>query len=143
MSGMISAVVLTKNEANNIERCLRSLLWCDEIVIVDDYSTDSTLLKAKKFKNIFIHELSGDFAQQRNFGLKKAKNDWIFFVDADEEVSLSLQYEITNIVGNQFNDTIGFYIKRVDELWNKKILHGESGNYFPSFRQKRYGNMGR
>ncbi len=138
---MVSAVVLTKNESNNIVRCLRSLQWCDEIIIVDDYSTDSTLTKAKRFtKKIFIHELEGDFAQQRNYGLEKTAGEWVFFVDADEEVSLSLQYELTSIVVNQFSEFDGYYIKRIDQIWNKKILHGEAGNsIFLRFAKKEKG----
>lgn len=51
-----------------------------------------------------------------------------FFVDADEEVSVSLQYEITNHLANQFNKYAGFYVRRVDEIWGEKINHGEVGN---------------
>ena len=44
----ITAIVLTKNEENNIEKCLKSLLWCDEILVIDDYSSDKTIQLAKK-----------------------------------------------------------------------------------------------
>jgi len=129
MTGTVTAVILTKNEEINIERCLKSLVWCDEIIVIDDFSIDTTVKIARKYTDrIFIHDMGGNFAEQRNFGISKAKGDWILFVDADEEVSLSLQYEITNLIGNQFNVQIGFYIKRIDEMWGRKLFHGEVGN---------------
>src|SRR3990167_11562432 len=96
---MISAVVLTKNEEKNIERCINSLLWCDEIVIIDDYSEDETINKIKNAKvKIFQRKLNGDFAGQRNFGLEKASGEWVLFVDSDEEVSRELREEILEIL---------------------------------------------
>jgi glycosyltransferase involved in cell wall biosynthesis len=142
MTGTISAIVLTKNEQQNIEKCLKSLQWCDEIVVIDDYSIYDTCKIAKKFTSrVFIHDLAGNFSEQRNFGMGKAKSDWILFVDADEEVSLSLQYEITNLIGNQFNTLVGFYIRRIDEMWGRKLTHGEAGDAnFLRLAQKDAGN---
>src|SRR5687767_6300845 len=79
---MISAIVLTRNDAGYIARTLKSLDWCDEVVIVDDDSTDETRIIAKKHKaSVFVRSLGNDFAAQRNFGLSKAKGDWIVFID--------------------------------------------------------------
>src|SRR5216684_4115292 len=97
---MITVVILTKNEENNIRNCINSLLWCDEIIIIDDYSTDATLLEISNLKSqnlkikIFKRKLNNDFAIQRNFGLSKAKGEWILFIDADEIVSKLLKREI-------------------------------------------------
>lgn len=125
---MISAVILTKNEEKNIEECIKGLSWCDDIVVVDDNSTDRTVLIAKKFGvNIFINSLDNDFSKQRNFGLSKTKNDWVLFIDADERVSDSLAYEISNNVNN-FLQYTAFALKRIDFIWGKKLKHGETGN---------------
>lgn len=129
---MISAIVLTKNEEQNIARCLDSLVWCDEIIVVDDKSSDKTIEIAKKYKtSIYSHNLNNDFSAQRNFGLSKAKNEWVLFVDSDEVVSDALAYEISSAIGlkdqnlRSFN---GFYIRRSDFMWGKQLKYGETGD---------------
>ena len=126
---MISAVVLTKNEEKNIERCINSLLWCDKIVIIDDYSEDETIniIKNEKVK-IFQRKLNGDFAGQRNFGLEKTKGEWVLFVDADEEVSRELREEIIEILKQVQDDMSGFYINREDYFLGRWLKYGETGD---------------
>ena len=132
----ISAIVLTKNEEKNIERCLKSLDFCDEIIVVDDYSTDKTLEKIQKLEvksqnlkskvKIFKRQLEKDFAQQRNFGLSKVSNEWILFVDADEEVTQELKNEINRLDPRLHGDDINaYFIKRRDYFWNKELKYGE------------------
>lgn len=88
---MVSAVVHTYNEEENIDRCLSSLSWTDEIVLVDMGSTDKTIDKARQFKaKIFQHPYTGFVEPARNFGIEKARGDWIVILDADEEVPFSL-----------------------------------------------------
>lgn len=123
---MISAVVLTKNEEKNIERCLKSLQWCDEIVIVDDNSTDSTVSYALKYTTkIFPHPLNSDYAQQRNFALMKTNGDWIFFADADEVISKELAKEIIQAIDQ---DKAGYSLRRLDYFLGKPLRHGETAN---------------
>lgn len=123
----ISAVVLTKNEEEQIARCLASLSWCDEIIIIDDSSTDKTITIAKKYNvKIHNHPLSNNFAQQRNFGLGKASGEWVFFVDADEVVPLSLREEITFRIHSR--DVFDAYsLNRKDFMWEREMQFGESG----------------
>lgn len=126
---MISVVVLAKNEENNIVDCLGSVSWCDEVIVIDDNSTDNTAALAKKAgATVFIHSLDHDFSAQRNFGLKKAKGDWILFVDADERVSSALWYEIMAMINNPLAGYEGFSVKRKDTLWGKELQYGETGN---------------
>jgi glycosyltransferase involved in cell wall biosynthesis len=123
----ISTVVLTKNEEKNIEECLESLRWCDEILVVDDKSTDKTKELAKRCSaKVVERELHNDFAAQRNFGLHTAKGDWLFFVDADERISENLKNEILRYAQND-NTIQGFYCKREDYMWGKVLRHGEQG----------------
>lgn len=127
---MISVVILTKNEEQNVQKCLESVRWCDEIIIIDDKSSNKTLEIAKKFKtSIYTHALNGNFSDQRNFGLSKARSDWVLFVDSDEVVSDALVYEIQNAIGlkdQNLRDFNGFYIKRIDFMWGKQLKHGEA-----------------
>lgn len=133
MSNPISVIVLTKNEEKNIIDCIESLLSFDEIIIIDDYSTDRTweIVKKLSAENLWIkcfkRELNQDFSAQRKFGIEKSKNDWIFFVDADERVSKELVSEIDDVfeLGEDYS---GFLIKRTDFMWGKKLSHGETGN---------------
>jgi len=133
---MLSAVVLTKNEEKNIERCLNSLDFVDEIVVVDDYSIDNTLNQISKIKyqnektkfKIFQRKLNSDFSKQRNFGMEKASGEWVLFLDADEEVSPDLKEEIKEVIRYatlERDDLVGFYIKRRDFFWGKEVKFGE------------------
>jgi glycosyltransferase involved in cell wall biosynthesis len=146
---MISCIVLTKNNGLTIARTLQSLSWCDEIICIDDFSGDNTALIAKKQKaHVFQRYLNDDFAQQRNFGMKKAHGQWILFVDSDEIVSETLQKEILQKISNSYchsresgnlslkywipaqgrNDINGFYIKRTDVFLGRGLRYGETAN---------------
>ena len=91
----VSAVLLTRNEEKNIDRCLRSLAWADEIVVVDTGSRDQTLARAEKYtRSIFRGDIGKGFSHNRNLGNRKARNTWILKIDADEVVSPALCEEI-------------------------------------------------
>ncbi|KKP65996.1 MAG: Glycosyl transferase family 2 [Candidatus Roizmanbacteria bacterium GW2011_GWA2_35_19] len=123
----ISAVVLTRNEVKNIKKCLDSLDFCEEIIIIDDFSTDKTTEIIQNLKSkvkIYSRKLGGDFAAQRNFGLSKAKSDWILFLDADEEITPELKKEIANNIKSE-NSTEAFFLKRRDYFWGRELRHGE------------------
>ena len=124
----ISSIVITKNEEKNLKRCLDSISFSDEIIIVDDFSSDKTLEIAKKYKTrIFKRKLEQKFADQRNFGLLKANAKWVLFIDADEEVSVELRNEIVQITSDPINTKKGFFLKRKDYLYSKELEHGEWG----------------
>lgn len=125
---MITAIILTKNEEENLKRCLDSLLWCDEIIVVDDFSQDKTAEIARKAGTIvFRRQLNNNFSSQRNFGLSKAKHEWIIFIDADEVVSNGLKDEILEKIKNNSN-TSGYCLMRRDFIFGNEIRHGEFGN---------------
>jgi glycosyltransferase involved in cell wall biosynthesis len=92
----LACVVLTKNEEINVERCLRSLGWCDECVIVDSGSTDRTAAVGRAAgARVEVNVQKGAFniAEQRNWALTRAgiSADWVLFLDADEEVTPELR----------------------------------------------------
>lgn len=106
----ISTIVLTKNEEKNIERCLRSVIdFSDEVIVVDSYSDDSTIDIARRFTRHIHQNAWPGFSDQRRFAVSKTKNDWIFWVDADEEVSLELAAEIKQL---DFNAD-GYFVPRL------------------------------
>ncbi len=126
---MLSAVVLTKNEEQDLKRCLKSISFCEEIIIVDDFSTDKTVVIAKKFtSNIYKRKLSDNFSIQRNYGLQKAKGEWVLFIDADEVVSNSLKQEIIKTLKQNRKTVNGYFIKREDIFLGKRLSFGEVKN---------------
>jgi len=125
---MISAVVLTRNEEKNIAKCLQSLSWCNEIILIDDNSNDNTDKIARSFKaKVYQRKLNNNYSQQRNFGLKKAQYDWVFFIDADERVTVKLQDEIIKNC-NQSKDYVGFLIRRKDFFLGQWLNFGETAS---------------
>lgn len=127
MAIILSSIVLAKNEAQNIEYCLKSLSFCDEIIVIDDFSTDNTAkIVTSLGAFVYQHHLNNDFSSQRNFGLSKAKCQWVLFVDADEEISDTLKEEIQAVV---LNDTYsGFFLKRKDFFLGKDLKYGETAS---------------
>ncbi len=122
----ISAVVLTKNEQANIRRCLKSLSWCSETIVIDDYSEDKTVKIAKEFgAKVYRRHLEGDFSRQRNFGLEIADGEWVLFIDADEVIGDGLAEEIAHKIKD--DNLSGYFIKRSDSWLGKKLKHGEWG----------------
>lgn len=122
----VTAVILTKNEESNIKRCLDSLAWVDEVVVVDDFSSDSTTKIAKNYgAKIYERELSENFANSRNFGISKSSNDWILFVDADEIISSDLAMGIKTI---KPSGKTAYLVKRNDHLWGRELRHGDVKN---------------
>jgi glycosyltransferase involved in cell wall biosynthesis len=130
---MISVVILTKNEEKNILDCLESVVWADEIIVVDDCSEDRTIDVIKNYSNkkikIYTKKLLDDFSEQRNFALSKTTKKWVLFLDADERITKELREEINDFIidKSKSSDTQGFYIQRKDIIWGKELLHGETG----------------
>jgi glycosyltransferase involved in cell wall biosynthesis len=127
MTGL-SALVLTKNEKENINKCLKSLKFCNETVIIDDFSSDGTVeICIKHGVRVYERRLNGDFASQKNFGLSKCSGEWILSIDPDEVVPDELKNEIIKVVSDKSSSVNGYYLKRIDSLWGKKIKHSEFG----------------
>jgi (heptosyl)LPS beta-1,4-glucosyltransferase len=94
----ISAVVNTRNEEKNIEECLKSLGFADEIIVVDMESEDTTKQLARGFTDkVFDHEMVGYVEPARNFAISKAAGNWILVVDADERIPKTLARKLIEI----------------------------------------------
>ncbi len=118
----ISAIVIVYNEEKNIRRCLESLSWTDEIVVVDSYSQDRTKEIASSFTDkIFDLKWEG-FGKKKEFAREKASCDWVLSIDADEVVSEKLKQEIKTIIKK--DETLdGYYIPRLSNFLGKWIRH--------------------
>lgn len=125
---MISAVVIAKNEEERLRECILSLKWCDEVIVIDNNSTDRTAGIAKRAgAKVYQFLDEDDFSAIRNFGLQKAAHDWVLFVDADERVSKQLAAEIYSNSAQFLVPVNGFYIERRDVLWGKELKFGDAG----------------
>jgi len=126
MREKISACITCCNEEHNIRRCLASVAWADEIVIVDSFSSDRTLEICREFtERIYQHEWLG-YIGQKNLIKDLAGSPWILFIDADEEVSVELRDEILAEFESDRNATFdGYEFPRMVYYMGRWIRHGE------------------
>ena len=96
----LSVCIVTKNEEYNIEACLKSVSWADEIIVIDSFSTDRTVEICSKYtNNIIISEYKGDGPQKQQ-ALSMTTNDWVLILDADEILTPTLQQEMQDTLKN-------------------------------------------
>lgn len=106
----VTAVVIAKNEAANIPRCLAALAWCDEVVVVDDHSTDETVdLAESEGARVLTHRFES-FAAQRNWALIEGqlRNEWVLMLDADEVSTPEFAAAVTTAVRGAAADVVAF-----------------------------------
>lgn len=110
----ISGVIITKNASRTISQALQSLQFCDEIIVIDNQSIDDTKEITRKYNAKVYDFRSLSFADSRNEGLKKAKGEWILYIDADERVSLELQNEIKHLIidSDRLHLLNAYFVKR-------------------------------
>ena len=118
---LLTALVITYNEEQNIKTVLDHLAFADEIIVVDSFSTDKTFEVASTFNNVkVVQRVFDNFASQRNFALGIASNSWILFVDADERLPSELQKEISSVI-NQKNSAAAYFVRRNFMFQNSKL----------------------
>ena len=145
----ISGIIITKNAENIIADCLDSLLFCDEIVVIDNSSSDRTGEIANKMGAKVFDRSSDDFSDLRNFGLEKASGEWIVYVDADEKVTKELAADIKNKTAHENfsafkvkrkNFYFGVhewpYIEHLEKVFKKDKLEGWYGRLHESPKVK-------
>lgn len=121
----ISACVMTFNEEKNIRRCLESLTFCDEIVVLDSFSTDATMDICREYTAQVYQEEWKGYIAQRNLLRKLANFDWVLFLDADEEVSPVLRDQILSQFRTGHGKFVGYEFPRQVFYLGKWIRYGE------------------
>lgn len=125
MKPEISACIITFNEQGNIRRCLESVKWCDEIVVMDSFSTDETIEICREYTDaVYQHKWMG-YVGQRNLVRQKATSDWVLYLDADEEISGDLREEIIGALQNDEEKYTGYQFPRRVNYLGRWITHGE------------------
>lgn len=120
----LSAVVITRNEADRIAACLESLAWCDERLVVDSHSTDDTRDRAAALGARVIERDWPGFAAQKEFAVRAAAHDWVLVIDADERVSPALRAEIEALRDAGFPGAAGWSVPRCSRYLGRWIRHG-------------------
>lgn len=145
----ISAIIIAKNAEEIIEDCLVSVSFCDEIIVVDSDSTDNTISISEKIGAKVYKQEFRDFSKARNFGLEKARGDWILYIDADERIDDRLKTSIIRLTTNsdrtqqlnvyflkRKNYYLGNhewpYIEKLERLFRKSSLRGWQGELHES-----------
>lgn len=113
LTAHISGLIITFNEEKNIQEVLECFDFCDEIIVVDSFSSDKTVeIASKNHKVKIIENAFEDFTKQRNLALDSAKNDWVLFLDGDERITPQLRTEIISEMNQPHKkDTYYFYRK--------------------------------
>ncbi len=127
----LTVIILTHNSSDLIRDCLESVKTADEIIIIDDNSTDDTLKLVKSFKPTIIKHKLTSFSSQRNLALKQVKSDWVLFLDSDERISPELAQEIATKIAAA--DYSAYRIKRLNYFFGRVIKHG---GYWPDWQTR-------
>jgi glycosyltransferase involved in cell wall biosynthesis len=130
----LSVVIITLNEEKNIRRCLHSITFADEIIVVDSGSTDNTCSFAREYTDhVIFHEMHG-FGEQKQFAVEQATGDWILSLDADEWASSELRESILLVLEKHPSDLpyAGYKIFRRNIYLGRAMKH--CGWYVPILR---------
>jgi glycosyltransferase involved in cell wall biosynthesis len=127
----ITAAIITYNEEKKIERCLKSLDWVDEIVVIDSFSSDRTVDICKRFtQKVYQYSWPNNYAEQKTRAHEHATHDWILFLDADEVVTRALRDEIVSSL-NAGLVAHAFAIPRREFFGGKWI---KAGGWYPQYK---------
>lgn len=120
----LSAAVITFNEEKNICRCLESLRWADEIIVVDSFSTDATVELSRRYTDRVVQRAWPGHVAQKQFALEQAAGDWIISLDADEELSAAAADDIRALLARGPSAVAGCSFPRRSFYLGRWIRHG-------------------
>ncbi len=122
MSGL-SVVIVTQNEEDRIKKCLDSVAWATEIIIVDAFSTDKTVEICKSYTDKIYSRHWDGFITQKNYALTLATKDWALSLDADEQLSEQLISEIKSVIDRKDNTCSAYSMPRKTYYLGRWMLH--------------------
>lgn len=124
----LSAIIITKNEAENIRACIESVNWADEIIVVDSGSSDATVEICRELgAQVHQHDWPG-FGMQKNRALSYANHEWVFSIDADERVTSELRAQLINAMED--GNKNGYYVPRLSQFCGQFIRHS---GWYPDY----------
>lgn len=127
MRASITVVIPTRNEAGTIAACIRHLDWVDDVIIVDGGSTDDTVERARAAGARVITDGPRGIAEQRNTGIAAARHDWVFALDADEQIGPELARELITVQAAS-STCEAYRVKRRNAFRGRVLRRGHWGN---------------
>jgi glycosyltransferase involved in cell wall biosynthesis len=129
----VSVVVVCFNEEENIGSCLESVKWCDEIIVVDSFSTDKTLEICSRYTDRIIQRRWKGYVDQVSFAISQATRDWVLLLDADERVSAELRREIEEALGRVEAGVTAFSMPRLVNYLGRWWWRG---GWYPGYKTR-------
>ena len=126
---LLSVIIITQNEQDNIEACLESVKWADEIIVVDSGSTDKTEEICRKYTDKFYIKDWPGFGIQKQRALELVSHEWVMSIDADERITPELRDEIIRKITHDSN-IAGYLIPRLSNYLGKDIYHA---GWYPDY----------
>jgi glycosyltransferase involved in cell wall biosynthesis len=120
----VTVVIPTKNAAHLLRDCLPTVSWADEIVVVDEFSTDETLAVCASFPQCAVYQREDYIQANYNYGFERAKSDWVMRLDADERVTPELAAEIPGLMRNAPEDVVGYSFWERPVIMGRELRHG-------------------
>lgn len=118
----LTVLILAKNEEKNIEECVKSALFADEIIVIDDNSTDATAEIATRLgAKVVQHAMNGDWGAQQTFAIEQAKTPWVFFLDADERFTPELVEETKQAMAK--GEFYAYKVPRLNHFIGEVVRH--------------------
>lgn len=138
-----SVVIITKNEARDLPRCLDSVSGSDDVVVVDSGSTDATEAVSRARAHVrFLHRDFDGYGPQKRWAVAQARHDWVLSVDADEALTGELEAEISRLAADDFGGAAGYEIPRSLVFMGRRFRHGrESAHHVLRLFDRRRGTF--
>jgi glycosyltransferase involved in cell wall biosynthesis len=132
----VTVAVITKNEERNIARCLGSVQWADELIVVDAFSTDRTAEIARALgARVIERKFTGSFADDRNAANDAARNDWVLHIDADDVATDAFAKRLGEALGSG-KDVSVYKFRRRNFFLGHSMDHGGFHHYIPNLVRK-------
>ena len=134
----VTAVIIAKNEEKRIAKCLESIRWVDEAVVVDGFSTDRTVDIAKSYgAKVVQHKFTGAFADDRNIGNDNARNDWVLTLDADDVVTENFRAKMEEALSKD-SGIVLYKFRRKNYFLGHYMEYGGWSHYIPNLINRRF-----
>lgn len=140
MSTPVSAFITTYNNARTLRRCLESVAWADEIVVLDSFSSDETPAIAQEFGARFAQHAFMGYGPQKQMALEMTRNNWVLLLDADEALSPASQKEIQSLM-ERGPEADGYTLPRMEQIFWRMAHPGTRHNHFLRLFDKRKGRI--
>ena len=132
----VSVVIIAKNEEKKIGRCLESVRWADEVIVVDGYSDDRTADIARSSgARVIQHKFAGSFAEERNLGMAEASNDLVLQLDADDVVTDGFREKMEEALSEKERADV-YKFRRKNFFLGHCMEHGGWCHYIPNLVNK-------